>query len=53
MASSNNIIQSVKFYESGSTSFVLAVVFNSQWKKYSLQLTRNYSIRKKVKQNKG
>ena len=43
MASSNNFIQSVKFYESGTTSFVLAVVFNSQWKKYSLHLTRNYS----------
>ena len=42
MASANNIIQSVKFYESCSTFFVLAVVCNSQWKKYSLHLTRNY-----------
>ena len=44
MASANNIIQSVRFYESGFTFFVLAVVYNSQWKKYSLHLTRNYSF---------
>ena len=43
MAAANNIIQSVKFYESGSTSFVLAMVFNSQWKNYYIYLTRNYS----------
>ena len=43
MASENNIVQSVKFFESGSTSFVLAVVFNTKWKKHSLYLTRNYS----------
>ena len=43
MASDNNIVQSVKFYEFGSTYFSLAVVFNKQWKKYSLHLTRNYS----------
>ena len=44
MASENNIIHCVKFYESCSTFFVLAVVFNFQWKKHSLPLTRNYSF---------
>ena len=43
MASENNIILSVKFYESDTTSFSLAVVFNKMWKKYSLHLTNNYS----------
>ena len=43
MASENNIVQNVKFYESGTTSVVLAVVFNSKWKKHSIHLTRNYS----------
>ena len=44
MASANNIIQSVKFVESGFTFFVLAVIFNSKWKKYSLHLTRDNSF---------
>ena len=43
MAFENNFIQSVKFYETGKTFFSLTVVFNKQWKKYSIHLKRIYS----------
>ena len=43
MANQEDIIQNTKFYEYKNTSMWLAVVFNKQWKKYSLHLTRKYS----------
>ena len=43
MINQEDIIQNTKFYEHKNTSMWLAVVFNKQWKKYSLHLTRKYS----------
>ena len=46
MATQNNIVQKVKFYEYRNTSMWLAVVYNNQWKKYSIHLTRTFSYMK-------
>ena len=43
MENQEDIIQNTKFYEYKNSSMWLAVVFNKQWKKYSLHLTRKYS----------
>ena len=46
MASENVMVQSVKFYETATAIFTLDVVYNKEWKKHSLHLTRNYSYTK-------
>ena len=43
MPTLEDILQNVKFYEYRKTSIWLAVVYNKQWKKYSIHLTRKYS----------
>ena len=43
MANQEDIIQNTMFYEYKISSMWLAVVFNKQWKKYSIHLTRKYS----------
>ena len=40
------MIQSVKFYKTATAFFTLDVVYNKDWKKHSLHLTRNYSYTK-------
>ena len=39
-------MQSVKFYEFGFNSYWIGVVFNKQWEKYYLDITRKYTYTK-------
>ena len=45
MASENVMVQSVKFFETATAFFTLDV-YNKEWKKHLLHLTRNYSYTK-------
>ena len=53
MANQEEIIQITKFYKYKNSFLWLAVVFNKQWKKYSIPLIRKYSFFKdgETKQN--
>ena len=46
MAENFSTVQSVKFYEFGSNSYWIGVVFNKQWEKYYLDITRKYTYTK-------
>ena len=46
MTTQENIVQNIKFYEYRNTYMWLAVVYNKQWKNYSIHLTRKYSYSK-------
>ena len=46
MAEKISTVQSVKFYEFGSNSYWIGVVFNKQWEKYYLDITRKYTYSK-------
>ena len=43
MAENFSTVQSVKFYKFSSNSFWNCVVFNKQWEKYYLYITRKYT----------
>ena len=43
MALKKVVFQRVKFFETCTALFTLEVVYNKEWKKHSLHLTRNYS----------
>ena len=46
MAENFSTVQSVKFYKFGSNSYWIGVVFNKQWEKYYLDITRKYTYTK-------
>ena len=46
-------MQSVKFYEFGSNSYWINVVFNKQWEKYYLDISRKYTLTKDRKSKEG
>ena len=46
-------MQSVKFYEFGSNSYWIYIVFNKQWERYYLDITRKYTYTKGGQSKKG
>ena len=53
MAERLSAMQSVKFYEFGSNSYWIVVVFNKQWEKYYLNITRKYTYIKNGQSKEG
>ena len=53
MAERFSAVQSVKFYEFGSNSYWIGVVFNKQWAKYYLDITRKYTYTKDRQSKEG
>ena len=43
MADNNSVVQSVKFYEFNNNSLWLSIVHNTQWNRFSLDITRKFS----------
>ena len=46
MADNNSLVHSVKFDEFGKNSLWLSIVYNKQWNKFSLDITRKFSYKK-------
>ena len=46
MADNNSVVQSVKFYEFGKNLLWLSIVHNTQWNRYSLDITRKFTYTK-------
>ena len=46
MADNNSIVQIVKFYEFGKNSLWLSMVYNKQWNRFSLYITRKFTYTK-------
>ena len=53
MANNFSVVQSVKFYEFGTNSLWLYMVNNTQWNRYSLDITRKLSYTKDGETNEG
>ena len=53
MAENFSTVQSVKFYEFGSNSYWIGVVFNKQWEQYYLDITRKYTYTKDGQSKQG
>ena len=53
MAKRFSAVQSVKFYNFGSNSYWIGVVFNKQWETYYLDNTRKYTYTKDGQSKEG
>ena len=46
MADNYSTVKSVKFYKFGKNSYLLGIVYNKQWNRYSLDYTRKFNYTK-------
>ena len=53
MADSFSIVESVKFYEFGKNSYWVVVVFNKQWNRYYVDISRKYTYTKDGQEKEG
>ena len=53
MADNYSTVQSVKFYKFVKNSYWLGIVYNKQWNKYSLDITRKFNYTKDGETRKG
>ena len=53
MAVNFSTVQTVKFYEFGSSSYLVGVVFNKQWDRHYLEITRKYKYNKDGQETEG
>ena len=53
MAAKFSTVQTVKFYEFGSSSYWVGVVFNKQWDRHYLEITRKFKYNKAGQETEG